>query len=453
MRLPWSVIFLLAYLAAITVIGKGPTYIGIPPLFWGEAVMVAGVLFIAPWVIGTGSVSRKSTLAVLIVAWMGLGAVQTMVSFPRWGIDAIRDAAMWYYGIFFFVGLGLASRKAVADRVWWLLRVFWLFALIWNTANLLSKARLQTLGPVIPWRGVPLLFNSTHEAGQNLALGAILVLCTDMLKKRPLLRVLMTMIAILGLAVFAASQARGMRVGIAAGGLVVLLFSFAPRMPQLTSRLFVVAVLSVPLVVLAVLVDTQRFVKLTNVDRFEQTDQGTAAWRVVWWQRLYDQVMKRNPVFGIGFGESLAVYHPLLASLQEEFLVRSPHNFNVTVFTRMGIAGLLLWLAIVAVGIGELFVSVWRGMDRAGPYTTERRDELTFWILMLVCSVVNSSFGVLMEGPVMAIWFWLALGFASSRALSSGREGAEIHYQRGRRLPLRPQFSTPQPDAICWIRE
>jgi hypothetical protein len=39
---------------------------------------------------------------------------------------------------------------------------------------------------------------------------------------------------------------------------------------------------------------------------------------------------------------------------------------------------------------------------------------------MLVCTVVNSSFGVLMEGPVLGIWFWFALGFASARSFSSG---------------------------------
>ncbi len=30
-RLPWFVIFLLSYLAGITIIGKGPTYLGVPP--------------------------------------------------------------------------------------------------------------------------------------------------------------------------------------------------------------------------------------------------------------------------------------------------------------------------------------------------------------------------------------------------------------------------------------
>jgi O-antigen ligase len=122
----------------------------------------------------------------------------------------------------------------------------------------------------------------------------------------------------------------------------------------------------------------------------------------------------------LGFGESLHVYHPLLEAIDDEFVVRSPHNFNVTVFARMGTVGLLLWAVILAVGIGALFRRVWRGSAGGRTYTTERRDELAFWVLMLVCTVVNSSFGVLMEGPVLGIWFWFALGFASARSLSSG---------------------------------
>jgi hypothetical protein len=42
---------------------------------------------------------------------------------------------------------------------------------------------------------------------------------------------------------------------------------------------------------------------------------------------------------------------------------------------------------------------------------------------MLVATWVNSSFGVLMEGPVLGIWFWFALGFSSRR--SAGFDGLE----------------------------
>ena len=55
-------------------------------------------------------------------------------------------------------------------------------------------------------------------------------------------------------------------------------------------------------------------------------------------------------------------------------------------------------------------------------YTPERREELQFWLLMLLTTWGDSSFAVLMEGPVMAIWFWFALGFATGRSLTPGEE-------------------------------
>ena len=42
---PWLLWPLLAYLAAVLIIGKGPTYIGYPPFYWGEAVVLAAMVW------------------------------------------------------------------------------------------------------------------------------------------------------------------------------------------------------------------------------------------------------------------------------------------------------------------------------------------------------------------------------------------------------------------------
>jgi hypothetical protein len=426
-RLPWHVKLLLAYLAAITIIGKGPTYLGVPPLYWGEVTMAAGLLLIAPQIKRTDFLRRTRTLTIAIAGFMALGGVLTVLSYPQWRINALRDAAIWYYALFYFIGLGLASQKAVADRVWYLLRNFWMLALVWNTADLLLQHTLSQSGPIVPFRGVPLFFNARDEAGQNLALGAMIVLCTGTLSKRPVMRAVLVPVALVGLAVFATSEGRAMRIGIGSGAGVVLLLSFAASgMPHFNTRLLKLALVGIPVLALVAAAAPDQVVTIAHLDRFAQADpydpQGTAGWRMIWWQRLYAEVMKRNPAFGLGFGESLHVYHPLLKDSQEEFVIRSPHNFNITIFTRMGVVGLLLWLTIVVAGIGSLFGRVWRGSSGGQTYTPERRDELTFWVFMLVCTVVNSSLGVLMEGPVLGIWFWFALGFASARSLSSGVE-------------------------------
>jgi len=362
---------------------------------------------------------------------MTLGAILAAFSLQRWRLDALRDSAIWYYALFFFIGLALTTREAIADRFWRLIRTVWILSLVWNVADILTRYRLSHSGPIIPWRGVPVLFNSTHEAGQNLALGALVVLCTTTLFKRPFLRYFLALIAILGLALFTTSDGRGMRLGFGAAMLTMLLLSFgAPRRPHFNERLLTLLAGAVPLIALAALIFSGQILRLSSLDRFAGADpsnpDGTVNWRLIWWQRLYDHVMETNPVFGIGFGESLHLYNPLLESDDEEFVVRSPHNFNVTVFSRMGLAGLFLWAAILAIGIGGLCRRVYRGTVHGHPYSDERRDELAFWATMLVFTIVNSSFGVLMEGPVLGIWFWFALGFATGRSLTTGNSARRV---------------------------
>jgi hypothetical protein len=437
-RLPWWVKLLLAYLAGVTIIGKGPTYIGYPPVFWGEIVMVICLLVIAPWAARTEQAKKNRFITAAIVLFMLLGAVLTARSYPNYHLNALRDAAIWYYGLFYFVGIGLASRENIADRVWKWLRIFWIVALVWNTADLLSHGFLSHSGPIIPWRGVNLFFNSTHEAGQNLALGAMIVLCTGTLRKKPLWQAFLIPVALVGLGAFAMAEGRGMRVGVACGILAALLFRIIPgNSPFFSRRLLVLSVAAIPLLALASVVYSSKLVSMANLDRFEQADPtdptGTANWRAIWWEHLYAAVMQTDPAFGLGFGQSLHIYNPLLAHDNEVWLVRSPHNFNMTIFSRMGIVGVSLWFAVLALGLGTLFVRNWIGTARGRPFSQERRDELTFWMMMLVCTWVNSSFGVLMEGPVLGIWFWFALGFANARAITPG-EVPETPLERLRRV-------------------
>lgn len=417
-RLPLAVWFLLLYLAGITIIGKGPTYIGVPPVFLGEVVMAAGLVFIAPWCgFGVALQGKNSWLTLLIIAWLIVGAVLTAFGVPEWGLDALRDAAIWYYALFFFIGLGLSCRDRIADRFWRILCVFWIFAMLWGAADLASGKQLSLSGPVIPWRGVPFLFNARDESGQNLALGAFVVIGTGYLRRKPLLKAFLFPAALVSLALLAASEGRAVKLGCAAALAVLVTFSFVKPRIVLASRVRLLVIGAIPAVILAVMLIPNLSNKM-QLDRFTGTRDadGTAEWRLIWWQRLEHEVMTRNPLFGLGFGESLHVYHPALAKINDPWMLRAPHNFNMTVFTRMGLAGCVIWAGILIGSVGVLAVRIWRNGDDSGTYSPARREELLFWLAMIVYTFVNSSFGVLMEGPVLGIWFWLAMGFAMGRS-------------------------------------
>jgi O-antigen ligase len=201
-----------------------------------------------------------------------------------------------------------------------------------------------------------------------------------------------------------------------------LVLGFGRNATNLSLRVLALLAGSSLLILFAILFANIDILKAPAVSKFLAANplapEGTAYWRQIWWQNLTSHVVDTNPLLGLGFGENLSVYNPFVTaeSLRQAFAVRSPHNFNITVFARMGVLGAVLWGAILIAGIGGLFSRIWKGRDGNGPYSRRRIEELNFWMLMLVSTWVNASFGVLMEGPVLGIWFWFALGFATRRA-------------------------------------
>ncbi len=424
-RLPKSVSFLLIYLGAITIIGKGPTYLGYPPIYWGEVVLAVSLL----WVIGhRGTLGLRSRegwlLSFLILAYMLLGAALAAKSVAGWGLDAARDAAICYYAAFYFVGLNVARRQALGTRVWKILCLFWVLALVWESANLLSGGRLAELGPEIPWRGTNLLSHSGNDVMQHMGLGAFIVLFLRPPERYRQWQKVFVFVAVLGLGLLALSHLRGAKFGLLLGAVVVLALGLAKGRPiRFSTRMFWVGAVGATALLAASVLVTSDLADAMHLRRFAEANplspQGTAYWRMLWWEELAEEVMRRNPAFGLGFGESLGVYNPyLLGNEHEAWPVRSPHNINMTVFARTGIVGGVLWVAILGIGFGMLFRRVWRGRVRGHAYSPERREELVFWLLMLTATWGNSSVGVLMEGPVLGVWFWFALGFAWGRSLA-----------------------------------
>ena len=266
-----------------------------------------------------------------------------------------------------------------------------------------------------------------------MSLGAIVVVGGLWKVKSPLGRLLLQAAALAGFVWTLLAWGRGVKVGLAMGILAVLALSLGGlRSPRLSSRLGRLAGIGLVAAIVVVGVAGVGVGELGHIARFEEISlsagEGSIYWRLVWWRNLLDEVVARGVLFGLGFGENLGHYNPyLLDDEYSAFPVRAPHNVNMTVLTRMGGLGLLLWSAILVLGIGGLFPRLWRGGTSGRRYLARRREELAFWLLMLLTTWGNGSFGVLMEGPVLGVWFWFALGFASGRSVYLPAANRFIH--------------------------
>ncbi len=143
--------------------------------------------------------------------------------------------------------------------------------------------------------------------------------------------------------------------------------------------------------------------------------------RAVWWEAVYRETLAGNPWTGLGFGHDLArqfvrEYYP---EQGEDFDTRSPHNIALTVFARMGLLGLIPFVLI-----GGLIA--WRIIQAA-------RNELPglgMWCAAWVI-LISACFGVVLEGPMGAVVFWIALGVANSRDEVEDEDGETASIEAG----------------------
>jgi hypothetical protein len=90
---PLPVYFLFAYLALVIVFGKGPTYIGKHPLYWGELTLALGLFWmILPSARQGLSPSYPRKLALIVLLFMIEGGLLLLGDLMAGlGVDAIRE--------------------------------------------------------------------------------------------------------------------------------------------------------------------------------------------------------------------------------------------------------------------------------------------------------------------------------------------------------------------------
>src|SRR5215207_5193758 len=191
-------------------------------------------LFVAEMALGVGAAAtvmatryfqapiRDEPILALLGAFALWGLVRTLPGLGTYHLDALRDAALWYYCVFaFFLPAALARSPELLDRLIAQLTRLTPWLLLWLPVGLIL-APLSEKAPTVPFSAVSVL---SHKPG-SAAIAALLALgCMWLLPgtRSARSRAGWSLMALVVIAL-AATQNRGGLLGVMAGGAVGLAF-------------------------------------------------------------------------------------------------------------------------------------------------------------------------------------------------------------------------------------
>jgi hypothetical protein len=415
-------------LAGYAFFGRGFAYLGVAPVYVGESALALSAVALLSLL---GRI-RFGRLHLLLIVYMLWGLARTIPYVGTYGIDALRDAVLWGYGLFALaVSVTLQPvhirRAAAAYRrlIPWLL--------VWIPVAVLLTTRFASVLPHAPGTDVAIVDIKAGDMGVHLAAIAAFILLGLYARfgVTTILREISLWVGwILGLGLVAALN-RGAMAAAAATAASVL---FARR----SSRWLRLAMVGLLMAGIIAVVNPQvelggsRAVSLGQlVSNFtsvfstqpDTTNQATKDWRLAWWGKIVSYTVE-GPYFwtGKGFGINLADSDGF--QVTPDHSLRAPHSVNFDVLARSGVPGLVLWVALNLAFAGSILRAAFRA-NRAGR---------TFWVQVLgfvfvywLAAITNGSFDVYIEGPQGGIWFWavMGLGMAAVRLSREAPEPAE----------------------------
>jgi hypothetical protein len=356
---------------------------------------------------------RREWLNLSLLAWILVGAFRLPVDLRAHGFLALRDFAMVYYAVFFFIAQAYAGHAASVH----LLRRALTAAFLALPVVAIVDTAAPDLLLHITLRGIPLIFYKSDLLAALLMAG-FFWLWTRWEKSRHAWWLIPAAACLL-----LPSTAASPRAAIVALVVVTLMWLAARRWRIAAAQVAIVGV-AVTVAVFIFVLGNKNLRETAAYSTYEHVIsiadiQGTGTYtnhesgdpgdnnrfRVVWWTAVVDETLADNPLFGLGFGHDLAARfladYGLVAD--DDFSARSPHSMLMSVLGRMGLLGLLLWLAVTA-GM----VALTRRIFRQGAWDNLGLVSVA-WVLW-----ISGCFGIVLEGPMGAVVFWTVLGLANA---------------------------------------
>ncbi|MDQ1289217.1 MAG: O-antigen ligase-like rane protein [Actinomycetota bacterium] len=424
---------------------KAFAYLHIPgtPLFVGELLLLVGVVGLLT---GTGYLRarlRDDPVLLLLAVFAGWGLIRTLPGLSLHGIDAVRDAALWYYAIHAFVVVAAFERspERLERLVGGLIRLVpWLLAWLPFAVVLASVA---DRAPSVPWSTVSVL---NHKPG-NAALAALVALgalwlCPGRPGTRA--RAWWTIVAVLVIGLVGTQNRGGLLAAVAAAGVGL---ACVPRQVRGRAVLGAVACLTVTALVLAVVPvpvggaqgrEYSASQLVSNLLSLQSSDvpgnlTGTTRGRIVLWSRVMEHRIESGDLLvGSGFGPNLAVE----VGVYDDGTValRNPHNSHLDIVARMGLFGIVLWISLWCAWYRRMIVGC-RVLASRGRDLSRRLSILC--VVLATAVGVSSVFDPQLEGAQVAVPLWTAFGIGTVLTRRARPGGAPA-----------PQAGPARPDPV-----
>ena len=358
--------------------------------------------------------SKVILLAPFLVWWI-LGFYHAYWGILEYGMWALRDATHLIESLFLLIGFAFAGRpEAIESFFRWLPKIL-VIGSIYAIGYPFSEM-LKSISPTILTGSglfVPIFFNYTNTSVILLASVSYVMLFTSW-NHIFTVRYLFTAAVLLGFTAFL-FQARTIYLQILA---LILFFSIYRHNAKRRFLYIIIAALILLCVITELGLSIEgrlgqrvsaTFIKNHFLALFGVESEGVVhaaqgvTQRIEWWRDLLKFWSEKvgSIFYGLGYGLPLIDF-----KIENNVIVREPHNSYISILTRLGILGALVW-----VWIHILLINVWRKAFHICKNNGWRLGEnrllclMTYFILIWVLAIGEDAF----EKPFNAIpyyFFW-----------------------------------------------
>ena len=417
------IIFLGIVLLGYSLAGRGFAYVGLPPVFIGEIALFIGLLVLAASKSWKNLLHYKPLWPLLgLFVWGGL---RTLPYLSQYGIDCLRDAVGWAYGLFAIViAVMILDDPAILTL---LVQLYQRFFKLFLAGIPITFAAYRSMGasmPHWPWADIKMLQVKEGDAMVHLSgitafwvsglageigWGWVILLTIDAV----VLGVVDRAGMVAFVAVFAICVTFRPKNGVALKAVSILV---------VTTLLLWATDLHVP-VPDGKGRDISFHQVITNIgsvtgDSGSDGLDSTKEWRLDWWRTIANYTLRGKYFWtGKGFGINLADDDGF--QMLADHSLRNPHSVHMTMLARGGVPMLAAWIAAVL---------SWFWLQGSS-LLMARRNEHPLWEGLffflptyLIAFLINGSFDVFIEGPMGGIWFWSIYGTGVGAAMIYRRE-------------------------------